>query len=106
VNTTTIKKGDRLPSVTATLKLNGVPYDLTGKTVTFRMWERGKSTLKVNATAVVVDAAAASVRYDWASGDTDTAGDFDQNWKVVGGDSKPLTFPNDGFDEVIVGNNP
>jgi hypothetical protein len=55
---------------------------------------QGQNTLKVDAAATVVSPAAASVRYDWETVDTDTAGIFEGEWEVTFGDGKQITFPN------------
>jgi hypothetical protein len=70
--------GNRTPSYTKTLAVNGVPVDLTGATVTFSMRPVGTSTLKVTAQPVTVVGSplAGNVRYDWAAADVDTAGQY------------------------------
>lgn len=78
-----IAKGTRSPSLTGTLTVDGAAFDLTGSTVKFKMRAVGSATLKVNATATVVSAAAGTVRYDWAAADVDTAGDFLGWWEVT-----------------------
>ena len=71
-------KGDTLISLSARL-LDGTrtPIDLSTDTVVFRMVPAIGGTPKIDgATAVIEDAAAGLVRYDWSSADVDTAGQF------------------------------
>jgi hypothetical protein len=76
-------KGNRSPSLSDTIKVGGVPFDLTGATVKLRMRLETSSTLKIDATAVVTDAPNGKVRYDWASADVDTAGEYVAWWFVT-----------------------
>ena len=95
MNTYYIKRHDRLPSIAAILKDSaGNVVDLTGYAIRFHMWVDGSTTPKVNAAAVLVDGAAGSVRYDWAAGDTDTAGDYFCEWEAADPTGRTVTFPN------------
>jgi len=84
-----IVQGDRRPSVEATLTNCG---DLTGASAKFIMI-KPDGTVKVNAAAVISDAANKKVRYDWASGDTDTEGDYYGEFEITYSDAKKQTFP-------------
>jgi hypothetical protein len=76
--------GNRNPSITETIKnADGTAHDLTGQTVKFKMRAVRSSTLKVNAAATVVSAAAGTVRYDWQAADVDTAGQYLVWWEVT-----------------------
>lgn len=66
--------GNRRPSLSDTITIGGVAYDLTGHTVKLKMRALRSSTLKVDAAATVVTPAAGTVRYDWGASDLDTAG--------------------------------
>lgn len=77
--------GDRNPSITETITVDGVAFDLSSSTVKFKMRAADSSTLTVDAAATVVSAPAGTVRYDWAAADVDTAGLYMVWWEVTTG---------------------
>lgn len=96
-----IKMNDTASSFEAILQDSaGDAVDLTGASVKFIM-AKG-STVKVNAAAAVVTPASGIVRYDWIVGDTDESGFFRAEWQVTDSTSHIQTFPNPGYDEVII----
>lgn len=96
-----IKRGDTAPSLSYTLS---PVVDLTGADVVFSMRVKDRSpALIARATAVIVDAAAAVVRYDWAAGDTDTAGRLEAEFEVTLPDGSIATYPNYGYILVRIG---
>jgi hypothetical protein len=98
-----VKQNDRRPVATATIKRGGSVVPLSGASyVQFKMTERTSQQLKVNATAVIVSAAAGTVEYRWAIGDTDTPGTYDAEWEVNWADGTSETFPTNHFDIVVI----
>jgi hypothetical protein len=99
-----IKKGDRSPSVTATLKAANGVINLTGSTVKFIMRERRSAagSPKVNAACVVVTPSAGVVRYDWAAADTDTAGHYDAEFEITTAGGNKITCPNGKYLDVLI----
>ena len=94
----TMKANDLAPSIQAALTSNGAAVDLTNATVKFIMrsadanFVPGTGAVAINSPGVVVNAAGGIVRYDWATGDTATPGNYVAEWQVtIGG--KPETFP-------------
>lgn len=75
--------GNRNPSITETITVNGVAFDLSSSTVKAKMRALGSSTLKVDTAATIVSAPAGTVRYDWAAADVDTAGNYLFWWEVT-----------------------
>lgn len=94
----TIKKGDRLPVIQATLKdSSGTAVDLTGATVRFHM-ARPDKTVVVDAAAVVLSPATdGRVEYQWGASDTGAPGDYLAEWEVTFQSGREQTFPNDGY---------
>lgn len=102
-----IKANDRLPSVEATLGFaGGLAANLsTATAVVFIMRLRGSDPAqppKVNKPAVIVDATAGAVRYDWAVGDTNTPGIYNAEWQVTYNDGKKRTFPTLTYHTITV----
>lgn len=86
-----IKKGDLDPTYSGQLLVNGLPVDLTGRTVQFIMKDAA-GVLKVNAAATITDAVNGRIEYRWVSGDTDTPGTYRVEWEVTTA-GKRRTFP-------------
>lgn len=81
-----IKKGDRSPSIDATLRKGGAVINLTGGTVNFVMRAKNGApggSPKVNAACTLVTPASGIVRYDWAAADVDTPGIYHAEFKVT-----------------------
>lgn len=72
--------GNRNPSISDTITVDGTAVDIsTASALTFKMRPVGSTTLKVNAAATNLDTGPTvrgQWRYDWASGDVDTAGEY------------------------------
>lgn len=85
--------GDTLTPIQAQLLIDGYPYSgLSGKSVEFKM-VNDAGTTKVDWTAgSIVDANLATVQYDFASADVDTAGTYWAWFRVVDG-SEYDTWP-------------
>jgi hypothetical protein len=94
-----IKVGDRRPALRITCNQgDGTALDLTGATVTFSMKTRGGGPVKVSAQAcTVITAASGIVEYRWAAADTDTAGDYDAEFRISLPGTLQTTVPGNGY---------
>lgn len=101
----TIKQGDLVPAITATLmqavgSSAAAPIDLTAASaVKFAMRRQG--VIKVDAAGTVVSAAAGTVRYQWITADTDTVGVYDCEWQITWPSGKQ-TVPGGGYDQINI----
>jgi len=93
-----IKRGDlkpRLEVILTDASGNPIPGGIPeGATVEFHMRLPDSAVLKVNAAAVVDNAAGAEVGYNWQGLDTDTEGDYLGEIEMTETDGKTTTFPN------------
>lgn len=75
--------GNLDPSLEDVITSGDLPVDLTGTTVKLKMRAESSSALVVDRAAVITDAAAGEVRFDWLAADVDTAGEFNAWWEVT-----------------------
>ena len=99
-----IKKNNTSPIIQATLKdAFGNAINLNAATVKFQMQELGETTLKIDATAEIIDPATSGVvRYAWTGTDTASAGIFKAEFEVTYNDGRKETFPNEDFVTVLI----
>lgn len=105
----TLRLGDTATPITATLTdEDGVPVNIQGATVKFRMWPEAGGTIKVNANATNAqvgdgsDGTRGHVSYQWQTTDTDTAGDYLAEWQVTFANTRVQTFPNEGALHIVI----
>lgn len=94
METVRIKRGDTKGLFVDTLKVNGVPVDITGCTVRFIMRRVGKPTKLVNQLASITSPTTGDVQYQPVGSDVDTEGKYEQEWEVTFPSTRKLTFPN------------
>lgn len=97
-----MKVGDTSPDIEIQCQdSDGNPVDISGANVQFHMVPQGGTTLEVDSSATITDAANGKVKYEWADGDTAlTAQVYDAEFEVTfapgTGDEAIETFPNTG----------
>ena len=102
-----MKQGDRRPAMIATLgTLNPdgsiTPDNLTGLTIVLNM-SLGNKPLITDGACVINDPINGVVQYNWQSGDTNTVGDCDAEFKATDGSGLAKRYPNtDNFTVKIV----
>lgn len=99
----TMKVGDTLPVLEVQLvdSAGDAIVLAVDATVQFRMRAAAGGALKVNAAATVVDRTTGTVRFNWASGHTDTAGLFFAEFQVTDS-SGVITHPSARHLEVLL----
>lgn len=98
-----IKQNDTSPALRAVLKdADGVPVNVTGASVLFYMRTAGATETIVEGTAEVVDGTTGVVQYNWATGDTATAGNCEAEFEVTYATGKIETFPNSKYIKVKI----
>lgn len=99
----TMKAHDQLPSIQASLLNGDSPVDLTtAVSVKFIMAASPSGTVKVNSTAVIVDAPNGIVRYDWITADTNTVGNYQGEWQVTWPGAKQQSFPTTSYHSIAI----
>ena len=90
-----IKENDTRPAITAILTdANDAAVNLTGATVAFSMRVEPAGSVKLSAvSANVTDSEAGQVSYSWATGNTDTAADYEAEFQVTFAGGTIQTFP-------------
>lgn len=94
-------QGSLGPAPSRTLMVNGLPKDLTGKTVQFSMQLLEATTLAIDhATATVASPATSGVvSYSFTGGQTATAGHYRVRWTDS---TDSIDFPTDGWDDLFI----
>lgn len=93
-----VKQHDDKAIFTDTLTVGGNPVNLDG-TVKFLLRKPG---LSISQSATIVAAGAGTVKYQPTSADTAVVGKYRQEWEATFADGKKLTFPNDGYNIVMI----
>jgi len=97
-----IKRDATYPPLQATLKdSNDVALDLTSAAATFCMMTEDRTSTVVNATCVVVSTAG-TVRYDWATADTDVAGIYLGEFRGELSDGTRFNCPSDTHIKISI----
>jgi hypothetical protein len=100
-----VKKGDVGVPITATLTDKAdAPVNLVGAEVDFVM-ALPNTAPKVNADAVITDAATGKVSYTTIAADLNTVGTYFVEWEVTFSGGGIQRFPGDGYNVVVVRRN-
>lgn len=98
-----IKQNDLKPELQGTITdADGAAVDVTGLSLVFSMYRRGKrdQVAVSRQTVALVTAASGIVKYTWATGDTKGSGEFIGEFEVVTGG--PETFPNNRDNKLLI----
>ncbi len=99
-----LKRNDTDSELQVTLKdADGAAVDVTGATIVFTMFKKGRANPKVNkASVTLTNASSGIVTYSWVAADTNEAGEFLGEFQVTYAGSRIQTFPNREEDRLIV----
>jgi len=97
-----LKQNDTEPSIQGLLLTeDGEPVDVSLATVRFHMRD-ATGTVVIDEAATIINGAAGIVEYAWTASDTQTAGIFEAEFEVTYEDGGIETFPNVGYEEIII----
>ena len=91
-----IKAGDRFPNPAGDLNA-----DISGASVTFRMYHAPTGQFALSAAATIDDAPNGLVHYTWQAGNTDIPGAYFYEWLVTLG-GIPQRFPGGENREIVI----
>lgn len=94
--------GDTLTKLAITIQNDGVPRNLTGKTVIFKMNTLSGATVVAAGAVTVTSATAGECEYDFSDSDVDVAGIYKGWFVVLDGSSEPDTYPNSGYIQITL----
>ena len=102
MSTIPLKRNDVGVTIFDTLTAGASPVNLTGATVLFLMRSRTTGTV-FSRTATIVNAAAGTVSYTTVLADLATSATYSQEWQATFGSGQVLTFPDKGYNTIVVG---
>jgi hypothetical protein len=77
-------KGNELPPIDDTIKIDGTPVDLSTSTVAFSMRPKNSANLKIDHAGVTqLSPTDGTIRYSWQTADVDTVGSYMGWWTVT-----------------------
>lgn len=78
--------------------------DFTGATLVFNMRAAGGGATKISRASATIgsDTKGTFFQYDWVSGDTDTAGDFEGEFEATLAGGNPETYPNADYIDIEI----
>lgn len=104
MNTVTIKSSDKAMSFETTLIVDGAVApnlgDATG--INFLMKKVESPFTAYSFTATLDNAATGAASVEIPTGFPTAPGTYKQEWEVIFPTSKPLTFPSDGYNTIII----
>jgi hypothetical protein len=91
--TLVLVQGDTAPAINTTIvkQLDQSVVDLTGSAVRFQMRKPDDRRFTVNAMATIVNPAAGTVTYSWATNDLSVPGEYVVQWEVTYPDTRIQT---------------
>lgn len=101
-----LRVGYTLPSLQAILyHVDGTVIDLTDVTNVQLLARRQAKdvAVKIDRAAIIVDAEAGEVRFNFLPGDVDVVARYDAYFVLTYTDSRELPVPNPGFFSIVVG---
>lgn len=102
-----IGKDDTSPSLGTTLESpDGTAKDVTGATIVFDMWDEDGTQVITGGSVTLDDPANGVVSFDFSAAQTATAGMYFARWTVTYVDTTVETFPNSGYDQIVISGDP